>query len=279
MAAFTFTVEDRIGTITFNRPDAMNTLDRSSAMKLAKLFDRTDIDDEIRALIVTGSGRAFCAGADLSSGVFGERSHSDGSPRDWGGVLTLRIFESVKPIIAAVNGVAAGVGVTLQLPMDVRIASTEARFGFVFTRRGIVPESASTWFLPRIVGISQALDWCYSGRVFDAQEALAGGLVRSLHQPDDLMDAARRLARTYVENTAPVSVALARRMMWRMLAADHPMQAHAIESSMIETRGQSEDAKEGVASFREKRPARFPDKVSSGLPPVGESREWAGSGR
>lgn len=277
MSAFCFEQADGIATITFDRPERMNTLTRASAMELVQLFDQTDADDAVRALIVTGSGRAFCAGADLADGGFGETPDSGSPPRDWGGILTMRIFESVKPIIAAVNGVAAGVGATMQLPMDIRIASKDARFGFVFTRRGIVAESASNWFLPRIVGISRALEWCYSGKVFDAREALDAGLVRSLHDPEELMDAARALARSFVDETAPVSVALTRRMMWRMLTADHPMDAHEIESTMIESRGRSADAREGVASFREKRKARFPDRISDGLPPVGTRREWTGT--
>ncbi|KQT35298.1 enoyl-CoA hydratase [Sphingomonas sp. Leaf412] len=266
--AFDYRLSDGIGTITFDRPAQMNTLTRASAVALARLFDETDADDAVRALIVTGEGRAFCAGADLSGGGFGTGDDGSDPARDWGGILTMRIFDSVKPIVAAVNGVAAGVGATMQLPMDVRIASTDARFGFVFSRRGIVPESASSWFLPRVVGISRALDWCYSGRVFGADEALSAGLVRSLHAPGDLMEAARTLARTYVEGTAPVSVALTRRMMWRMLAEPAPMAAHLMESAMIPTRGRSADAREGVAAFMEKRAAVFPDTVSAGLPEV-----------
>lgn len=266
--AFDYRLADGIGVITFSQPEKMNTLTRGTAVRLARLFDETDADDRVRVLIVTGEGRAFCAGADLSDGGFGQEDDGSDPGRDWGGILTMRIFDSVKPIIAAVNGVAAGVGATLQLPMDVRIASTEARFGFVFSRRGIIPESASTWFLPRLVGISRALDWCYSGRVFGADEALAAGLVRSLHPPGELVDAARGLARTYIEGTAPVSVALTRRLMWWMLAEPHPLAAHRAESAMIPTRGRSADAAEGVGSFLEKRPAVFPDKVSDGLPEI-----------
>ena len=272
MDAFTLEVADGIATVTLDRPDRMNALSRADAVALAEAFDRTDADDAVRAVIVTGAGRAFCAGADLSASGFGETpddaAGGEGATRDWGGILALRIFDSVKPVIAAVNGVAAGVGATMLLPMDVRIASAQARFGFVFTRRGIVPESASSWFLPRVVGISRALDWCYSGRVFDAEEALSAGLVRSVHPPGELLDAARALARTYAEGTAPVSVALARRMLWRMMAADHPMTAHRMESAMIPTRGRSADAREGVAAFLEKRAPVFPDRVSDGLPDV-----------
>ena len=267
---FTIANDEGIATITLDRPEVMNTLTRASAVALSRIFDETDADDAVRAVIVTGAGqRAFCAGADLSAGGFGQTDADGSDPtRDWGGILTMRMFDSVKPIIGAVNGVAAGVGATMLLPMDARIASTTARFGFVFTRRGIVPESASTWFLPRLVGMTRALDWCYSGRVFDAEEALAGGLVGALHAPDDLIPAARALARRWIDGTAPVSVALTRRMMWRMFAADHPMTAHLTESAMIPTRGRSADAREGVAAFREKRAPVFPDRVSEGLPPV-----------
>lgn len=262
--SFTLEIADGIATITLSRPEQMNTLTRAAAIELAAVFDRTDADDAVGAVIVTGEGRAFCAGADLSGSGFGEAPEGEAT-RDWGGILTMRIFDSLKPVIAAVNGVAAGVGATMQLPMDIRIASTDARFGFVFTRRGIVPESASSWFLPRIVGISRALDWCYSGRVFGAEEALRAGLVQSLHAPDALLDAARGIARAIVDNTAPVSVALTRRMLWQMLTADHPMAAHEMESAMIPTRGRSGDAREGVAAFLEKRVPVFPDKVSEKL--------------
>lgn len=269
MDAFTLSIDDGIATITLNRPDAMNTLTRASAMALTRVFDRTDADDAVRAIIVTGAGdRAFCAGADLSGGGFGSSDTDDGSDptRDWGGILTMRIYESVKPIIAAVNGVAVGVGATMQLPMDARLAATTARYGFVFTRRGIVPESASTWFLPRLVGMPRALDWCYSGRVFGAEEALAGGLVDALHPPGELLNAARALARSWIDGTAPVSIALTRRLMWDMLAAPHPITAHRAESAFIPTRGRSADAREGVAAFMEKRAPVFPDKVSDELP-------------
>lgn len=274
MDGFKVDVADAIATITLDRPERMNTLTRASAMDLAQVFDRTDADDAVRAVIVTGTGRAFCAGADLSGAGFGEAPEGDEVTRDWGGILTMRMFDSLKPIIAAVNGVAAGVGATMLLPMDIRIASTDARFGFVFARRGIVPESASSWFLPRVVGISRALEWCYSGRVFGAEEALEAGLVRSLHAPGELLDAARRLARDIADNAAPVSVALTRRMLWGMMTADHPMDAHRMESGMITTRGRSSDAREGVAAFREKRPPQFPDVVSTGIEGVPPPRAW-----
>lgn len=270
-----YDVSDHIATITLHRPDKMNAFTGTMMNELLGAFDRIDADDDVRAVIVTGSGdRAFCAGADLSAGgnTFskgGSDIQTDaGVPRDGGGMVSLRIFESKKPVIGAFNGAAVGVGVTMTLPMDIRIASTSARFGFVFARRGIVPEAASSWFLPRVVGISQALEWSFSGRVFDADEALAGGLVRSLHESDELLPAARAIAADIVENAAPVSVALTRQMMWRMLGADHPMRAHSADSRAILERGRSADTREGVTSFLEKRPAEYTDRVSTDLPDV-----------
>lgn len=269
-----YDVSDHIATITLHRPDQLNAFTGVMMNEMIDAFDRIDADDDVRAVIITGEGRGFCAGADLSAGgATFAKGGSDvqtkvGVPRDGGGLLTLRIFECTKPVIGAINGAAVGVGVTMTLPMDVRLASTNAKFGFVFARRGIVPEACSSWFLPRLVGISQAADWCYSGRVFPAQEALEGGLVRSLHEPEDLLPAARALAATYTEASAPVSVALTRRMLWRMLGAEHPMDAHRVDSRGIMERGKSGDAREGVTSFLEKRPAEFPDKVSDGLPEV-----------
>jgi enoyl-CoA hydratase/carnithine racemase len=265
-------LEDGILTITLNRPDRLNAWTETMAGELISAFDRADADDDVRVVILTGAGRAFCAGADLERG--GEtfdwraRENADAVPRDNGGRFTLRVFDSTKPVIAAVNGPAVGVGVTMTLPMDIRLAADDARFGFVFARRGIVPEAASSWFLPRVVGISQAMEWVSTGRVFSAQEALAGRLVRSLHPRDELLDAARALGREIAENAAPVSVALARRMMWRMLGAEHPMFAHRVDSRAMFQRGQSADVVEGVTSFLEKRPARFSDRVSDGLPDV-----------
>jgi enoyl-CoA hydratase/carnithine racemase len=265
----------------------MNAFTGEMMAEMIEAFDLADADDNVRAVIVTGSGdRAFCAGADLSAGAatfdYAKRVdrqenqsavQADGSvdlthegARDGGGRVTLRIFNSRKPVIGAINGAAVGIGVTMQLPMDIRIASTNARFGFVFARRGIVPEAASSWFLPRLVGISQALEWCYSGKVFGADEALRGGLVRSIHEPEDLMSAARALAHELTDESAPVSVALTRQMMWRMLGASHPMEAHKLDSRAIWSRGAGGDAKEGVSSFLEKRPARYPDRVSSDMP-------------
>ncbi len=274
-------------TITLNRPDRLNAWTETMARELLETFDRIDADDEVRAVIVTGAGRAFCAGADLERGgdTFDARSrqsdYARGSAatehRDNGGMFTLRIFECKKPVIAAVNGAAVGVGVTMTLPMDIRMASEDARFGFVFARRGIVPEAASSWFLPRVAGISQAMEWVATGRVFSAQEALAGGLVRSVHPAGELLDAARTLAREIAENAAPVSVALARRMMWTMLGASHPMDAHRADSRAMFHRGQSADVVEGVTSFLEKRPAQFTDRVSEGLPdvlPEWTQQEW-----
>jgi enoyl-CoA hydratase/carnithine racemase len=237
-------------------------------------FDRIDADDDVRAVIVTGAGRGFCAGADLSAGgaTFAKGGSDEntpaGVPRDGGGMVSLRIFECLKPVIGALNGPAVGVGITMTLPMDIRLASNTAKIGFVFTRRGIVPEACSAWFLPRLVGISQALEWCYSGRVFSADEALEGGLLRSIHEPDDLLPAARAIAAEIVEFASPVSVALTRRMMWSMLTADHPMEAHRVDSRAILHRGRSADASEGVESFLAKRPSVFTDRVSDGLPDV-----------
>lgn len=269
-----YQVDANIATITLHRPDKMNAFTGTMMNEMIAAFDEADADDDVRAVVVTGSGRAFCAGADLSAG--GEtfsRGGSDvqtdaGVPRDGGGLLTLRIFESKKPVIGAINGAAVGVGVTMTLPMDIRIASTAARFGFVFARRGIVPEAASSWFLPRIVGISQALEWSFSGRVFDANEALQGRLVRSLHEPANLLDAAREIATDIARHAAPVSVSLTRQMMWRMLGAPHPMHAHRADSRAILARGRSADAREGVTSFLDKRAAVYTDRVSDGLPDV-----------
>lgn len=275
----TYEVADRIATITLNRPEQLNAFTNTMMREVIDAFDRVDADDEVRVVIVTGAGRGFCAGADLSGG--GETFSGGGSdvqsdagvPRDGGGLVTLRIFECTKPVIAAINGPAVGVGVTMTLPMDIRLASDGAKFGFVFARRGIVPEACSSWFLPRLVGISQAAEWCYTGRVFPAGEALAGGLVRSVHAPDELLPAARAIAAEIAENTSPVSVALTRQMLWRMLGAAHPMEAHRVDSRGIKERGRSADSREGVLSFLEKRPPNFPVKVSDGLPDIFPSYE------
>jgi enoyl-CoA hydratase/carnithine racemase len=267
-------LDDRVLTITLNRPERLNAWTPTMMRELIEAFDRADADDEVRAIVITGAGRGFCAGADLAGGgeTFDwrnrERADSDPVPRDGGGRFTLRVFESTKPVIAAINGPAVGVGATMTLPMDVRLASVEARIGFVFARRGIVPEACSSWFLPRAVGISRAMEWVTTGRVFGADEALEAGLVRSIHPAGELLDAAYALAREIADNTAPVSVALARRMLWTMLGAEHPMLAHRADSRGMFARGQSADAREGVTSFLEKRPAEFPDRVSDGLPEV-----------
>jgi enoyl-CoA hydratase/carnithine racemase len=267
-----YEVADHVLTITLNRPDRLNAFTPTMGRELIEAFDASDADDDVRAVIVTGAGRGFCAGADLGGGggTFDWRDRDGGEagvPRDGGGRISLRIFDSLKPVIAAINGPAVGVGITMTLPMDMRIAASGAKIGFVFARRGIVPEAASSWFLPRIVGISQAMEWVATGRVFTAEEALEGGLVRSLHAAVDLLPAARLLAAEMAES-APVSVALARRMMWTMLGARHPMEAHRADSRGMFSRGQSADAQEGVTSFLEKRPASFPDRVSDGLPDI-----------
>lgn len=270
----TYDVADRIATVTLNRPDHLNAFTNQMMREVIDAFDRIDADDEVRAVIVTGAGRGFCAGADLSGG--GETFSGGGSdvqtsvgvPRDGGGLVALRIFGCTKPVIAAINGPAVGVGVTMTLPMDIRLASHTAKFGFVFARRGIVPEACSSWFLPRVVGISRAAEWCYTGRVFPASEALEAGLVRSTHAPDELVPAAREIAAEIAAHTAPVSVALTRQMLWRMLGASHPMEAHRVDSRGIQVRGASADAREGVLSFLEKRAPQFPMKVSDGLPDI-----------
>lgn len=281
-----YAVDAGIATITLYRPDAMNAFNRAMMTELIAAFDLTDADDAVRAVIVTGAGeRAFCAGADLSEGAAtfdyakrgaGEGAWDESSPfradgsidyshpgaRDGGGKVALRIFASRKPVIGAINGAAVGIGATMTLPMDFRLASTSARYGFVFARRGIVPEAASSWFLPRLVGIGRALEWCYSGEVFGADEALAGGLVRSVHAPADLLPAARALAERLTAQSAPVSIAMTRKLLWAGLASEHPMQAHRRDSRTIWARGRAGDAKEGVVSFLEKRPPAYPDKVS-----------------
>ena len=278
-----YEVEDNILTITLNRPEALNAFNNEMLFELIDACDKADADDDVKAIIITGAGRGFCAGADLSGGgnAFDYDSRDDkenGLSRDGGGRLTLRLYELNKPIIAAINGPAVGVGVTMTLPMDIRLASTNAKFGFVFARRGIVPEACSSYFLPRVVGISKALEWCYSGNVFPASEAMEGGLLRSLHEPEDLLVEARKIAAEIADNTSAVSITLVRHMMWKMLGADHPMEAHKIDSRGIYHRGKSPDSKEGVVSFLEKRPAEFPGKVSTDMPeffPWWEGREFS----
>ncbi len=294
-----YEVEDGIATLTMHRPDKMNAFTGTMMAEMIDAFDRANKDDAVRVVIVTGSGdRAFCAGADLSQGAktfdyenrddrpqnagaasaSGEIDWSSEAVRDGGGRLTLKIFESLKPVIGAVNGAAVGIGATMQLPMDIRIASETARFGFVFSRRGIVPEACSTYFLPRIVGISTATEWCYTGRVFGAQEAKERGLVTYVTKPDELMAKAREIAREIADNTAPVSVALTRQMLWRLLGADHPMEGHKLDSRGVFARGRQEDAKEGVVSFLEKRQPVYPNKVSTDMPsyfPWWEERKYS----
>jgi enoyl-CoA hydratase/carnithine racemase len=272
-----YEVSDHVLTITLNRPDRLNAFTETMGRELIQALDDADADDDVRAIVVTGAGRAFCAGADLEAGGstfdWRERDADGEVPRDGGGQVALRIFDSKKPVIGAINGPAVGVGITMTLPMDVRLATEGAKIGFVFTRRGIVPEACSSWFLPRIVGISQAMEWVSTGRIFLSEEALAGGLVRSVHPGGELLDAAHKLAAEIAENAAPVSVALARRLMWTMLGADHPMTAHRADSRAMFSRGQSDDAREGVTSFLEKRPAKFTDRVSGDLPDIFPGRE------
>lgn len=278
-----YEVDNGILTLTLNRPEKLNAFTGTMLQEMLDAFDRADADDEVRAIIVTGAGRAFCAGADLSGGgdTFNADTKGDraaGMQPDGGGLLTLRIYECKKPIIAAINGPAVGVGLTMTLAMDIRLAADVAKFGFVFARRGIVPEACSSYFLPRVVGISQALEWCYSGRVFPAQEALDGGLVKSLHEKTALLSAARDIARDVADNTSAISVTLIRHMMWRMLGADHPIEAHKIDSRGVYHLGRGQDAKEGVEAFLEKRPPRFQGKVSEDLPeyfPWWQQREFS----
>lgn len=274
-----YDVKDKVLTITLNRPDRLNAYTGQMQSNLIEAFDKAGKDDDIRAIIVTGAGRGFCAGADLGAGgnTFnrevrnnkGETKGIKDDPewmRDGGGRTTLAIFDCPKPIIAAFNGPAVGVGVTMTLPMDIRIASEEAKFGFVFARRGLVPEAASSWFLPRVVGINKALEWTFSGRVFSPEEAKEGGLIRSIHPADKLLEEANKIAQEIVENTSAVSVAMTRQMLWKLLGADHPMEAHKVDSRAIYELGQGGDAKEGVESFLEKRPPEFPSKVSEDMP-------------
>ncbi|MGQ0830751.1 MAG: crotonase/enoyl-CoA hydratase family protein [Microthrixaceae bacterium] len=273
-----YAVADHIATITLDRPDRLNAFTVTMQHELCAAIDEIDADPEVRAVVVTGRGRGFCAGADLGSGEasFDNQSTSaaaagvvheaDGRHRDEGGLVALRFFECTKPVIGAINGPAVGVGITMTLPFDVRLASTTAKVGFVFARRGLVPEACSSWFLPRLVGISQAMEWCATGRVFGAEEALAGGLVRSLHEPDDLLPAAYALAGEIATSTSAVSVTLTRAMLWRMLGEPHPMSAHRVDSALIDAVGSGADTREGVMSFLEKRSPSFPNRVPADLP-------------
>jgi enoyl-CoA hydratase/carnithine racemase len=266
-----YEVEDRVATITLNRPDRLNAFTTQMAHELLAVFDQTDADDEVRAVIVTGAGRGFCAGADLESGGatfdHARRPDSgDAAARDTGGLVSLRIFRSLKPVIGAINGPAVGVGASMTLPMDVRLMADHTKMGFVFSARGIVPDAAASWFLPRVVGISQAAEWCLTGRVFPAAEALAGGLVRSLHPADELLGAAGALAREMATNVAPVSAVITRQLLWRMLGASHPMDAHRVDSLAIAQTGSMPDAVEGVTSFLEKRRPEWKLRPSQDTP-------------
>jgi len=264
---------DGVATVTLNRPEKLNAVTSVLLRELISAFDDADGDDAVRAVIVTGAGRAFCAGADLSAGTrtfdrsTRERPEAGGEHRDGGGLVTLRIYDMKKPVIAAINGPAVGFGVTMTLPMDIRIASSSARMGFVFSRRGVVPEACSTWFLPRLVGMERAAEWMYTGRVFGAEEAQAGGLVSRVVPPEALLPTAWALAREIADNTSAISVALARQMMWKLLGADHPMEGHRLDSRGMDWTGRSADAHEGVASFLEKRPPRFSLRPSRDMPP------------
>jgi enoyl-CoA hydratase/carnithine racemase len=265
-----YAVDDGVATITLDRPDRLNAFTVEMCKDLVAVFDEVDADDQVRAVIFTGSGRAFCAGADLSAGgstFDGLATHSGSRvQRDAGGVVNLRIFRCLKPVIAAINGPAVGVGATMTLPMDIRLLADTAKMGFVFAARGIVPDGASSWFLPRIVGIGQALEWCLSGRVFGAEEALRGGLVRSVHPAGELLDVANQLAHEIAATIAPVSAVITRQMLWRMLTVDHPMEAHRVDSIAIAQTGRSPDAVEGITAFFEKRPAQWTMTPSQDTP-------------
>jgi len=263
-----YEVEDHILTITLNRPEKLNAFTQQMMLELLDALDRADADDDVKSIIFTGQGRGFCAGADLSGGArtFDRSDRGGDLQPDGGGVLTLRLFDCLKPVISACNGPAVGVGATMQCAMDVRLASEDARYGFVFARRGLVPEACSSWFLPRIVGINQALEWCYSGRVFDANEALEKRFVRSVHKADDLLTAAKALAHEFADQSSSISVAMIRQMMWKMLTADHPVEAHNVDTRGIFHMGQAVDAREGVQSCLEKRPPRFQGRVSKDMP-------------
>ncbi len=270
--------EDGVATLTLERPDSLNAVNPRMEREWLEAFDAVDGDDKIRAVVVTGRGRAFCAGADLSSGEAGfdviRRARERGTetvednqvPRDGGGMMALRVYRCLKPVIGAINGAAVGAGATVPLAMDFRLGSESARFAMVFARRGMSPDACSTWFLPRVVGISRALDWLISGRFFDAREALAAGYLHGLHAPEELLPAAQRTARELVSQSAPVSVAITRRLVWRMIGAENPMEAHRLESELILARSRAADADEGVAAFLQKREARFPGRVSADLP-------------
>lgn len=279
----------KVLTVTLNRPERLNAFNTQMMEDLLALYEAVDEDDRVGAVIVTGAGRGFCAGADLAGGggTFDSGAREEDpeqgkrAPRDGGGRVTLRMYECKKPIIAAINGAAVGVGLTMTLPMDIRLASTKAKFGFVFARRGLVPEAASSWFLPRVAGIAKAMEWVATGRIFGPDEALAAGLVSEVLEEDQLLARAHEIAREIVENTSPVSIALSRQMLWQMLGARHPMEAHRVDSMAIHQLGSGPDAREGVVSFLEKRPPEFSLKVSENLPdffPWREAETYEGGG-
>ncbi len=260
---------DGVLTITLNRPEALNAYNLTLHRALLAALEAADADDAVRAVVLTGAGRGFCAGMDLSAGgeTFDNRQHETiDQHRDGGGELTLRLFDMRKPVIAAINGPATGVGLTMTLACDVRLGVPGAKLGFVFTRRGIAPDACSSWFAPRIVGLEQALKWFMSGRVFLSEEALEKGLLGELLAPADLLPRAHALAREFTESTSAVSVAIARRLLWQMQGAAHPREAFALESKALWYVGGAADAREGVTSFLEKRPPRFMMKVSSDFP-------------
>jgi enoyl-CoA hydratase/carnithine racemase len=274
-----YAVQDGVAVITLNRPERYNSYDIVMRLELLQAIDMVDADDAVRAVIITGAGKAFCAGADVSGGsttfdpeARGDREGDnvivDGIVRDGAGQITLRLYNCLKPVIGAINGVAAGAGASISCAFDIRMAADTARFGFVFARRGVTPEAASSWFLPRAVGIQTALEWCYTGRMVSAVEALERGFVRSIHAADELLPAAQSLAREIASSAAPVSIALVRQLMWRMMGASHPMEAHRADTRAIRSRGKSADAREGVAAFLEKRQPDFPDRLSDGLPDI-----------
>lgn len=274
-----YEVKDRVATVTLNRPERYNAQTRRMHAEIRDAADRWDNDDAVRVVIFTGAGKAFCSGTDVRASWSADSKEDEdlppvfvnGTRRDSGGPLVLRLFDSRKPMIAAINGVAVGVGVTFTLPMDVRIASDNARFGLVFTQRGICPESCSSWFLPRLVGIAKALDWVNTGRIFPAAEALQHGLISEIVPPEQLLERAHAIAHQIADHTAAVSVAVSRQLLWRMLGASHPMEAHEMESQALTALTQRHDAAEAAKAFMEKRPAQFTDRPSVDMP---ESYPW-----